>query len=163
MSAPHLELKEVEFLSLGFTTNGAINALEKFLKGVEFSDKDLKSLKDAAEFLADVESGANFISLGKVSGGFNASRSLEAFNYAMGPTDELKALLKDDNVAKFFEDIAHAVASARDRNAKEEDRPHIEEAISFLRPFYRWIISELDVRKPVLGAPRLRKGSVAFS
>lgn len=163
MSAPRLELKEVEFLSLGFTINGAINALEKCINGADLSKKDVKSLEEAASFLKDIASGANFITSGKVPAGFNASRSLAAFNYAMGPTEALKGLIKDDDVAKFFGNIARAVANARDGVFKPGDSPHIEEAISFLRPFYKWVVAELNSRQPVLGTSSLRKGMLAFS
>lgn len=163
MSAPHLELKEVEFLSLGFMTNGAVNALEKILNGEDLSGKEIKSLRKAAAFLGDIASGAQFIASGKVPVGFNASRSLEALNYAMGPKESLKKLLKDDDVAKFFKDLALALENAHRGISKDEDRSHLNEAVSFFRAFYRWVIAELNARQPVLGAPRFKKDMLAFS
>src|SRR5687767_851755 len=105
MSAPHLELKEVEFLSLGFMTNNAIHALERVVMGSQVSESDTRALKKMSMFLDDISSGAEFITSGNVPAGFNASRSLQAFNYAMGPTETLKKLVKNEDVRTFFADI----------------------------------------------------------
>ncbi len=163
MSAPHLELKEAEYLSLGFMANSAGSTLKMLLAGEDLSDKELESLKKASIFLNDIASGADFIATGQLSATFNPSRSLEALNYAMGPTEALKKVMKDDNVAKFFSDVARAVTNLQERKSVDADKPHIEEAAAFFQVFYRWVIAELNARQPVLGSPKSRKGVFAYS
>ncbi|MBT3010967.1 MAG: hypothetical protein KME41_04505 [Candidatus Thiodiazotropha sp. (ex Lucina pensylvanica)] len=163
MSAPHLELKETEYLSLGFMANSAETTLKTLLAGKQPSDEEIKSLKKATSFLNDIASGADFITTGQLSANFNPSRSLEALNFAMGPIDALKKVMKDDDVATFFRGIAQAVNNIYDRKSIESDRIHIEEAEEFFSIFYQWVIAELNARQPSLGPPKPRSGNFYLS
>lgn len=163
MSAPNLELKQTDHLALGFMANGAGNALESYLGGAtELPEYEAESLRDAAVFLCDVASGADFLASGRTAKGFNASRSLEAFDYAMGPLEALRGMLEDNNVAGFFREMARVVNTAAGGTLQPNEEEKLQKAAAFFRALHGWVMTQINRERPILGSPSARKGIAAY-
>jgi hypothetical protein len=162
MSAPNLKSKETEYLSLGFMANGAYTALDALLAGKPIVEYQSQSLKDAAAFMEEVSSAAEFITGGRLRRGVDASQAVGALRFALGPRESLRQMMADDNFAGFFSEITDAVEKASNGSNRAQDRRKLKRASEFFRAFHDWLVSERNVRRPVLGGRRTRGGSAAF-
>ena len=154
MSFPKQVLREAEELSVSFLSAQTVSALKNALQKQALSGSERHTLDDAATFLEQIAAGAEIASASTVRAGSSPSRSIAAFDMALGPIGALKSLVREDQgLDLFFGGLANAVRTlgetgAVGANAGEEQ---IQTARTFFEGLRGWLAAELSASRPKIG------------
>lgn len=162
MSAPNIGLKRAEYFKYSILAIRTSSALNDVLQGKDLTEDERAVLTRAASFLKDISTGANFIAHGSFQEGFSPSRSVKALRQAMGPIMKLRVLIKDDDVASFFEQLTTAVSEVSKGHLANGASEQIQSAINFFEAFNESVGSELNVKHLSPRLPKVRERAFAL-
>jgi hypothetical protein len=146
MSAPLNLLRNAEEIGVGFLSSKASSALEKVLTDEEITHEERSALKEAARFLRETSQGASIAS-GSIIQGVSPSRSIAAFDLALGPIDTLKVISQQDALGDFFLALADAVEGLVTTQTATQSKENLRKAKIFFEALCHWVLAEANSRR----------------
>lgn len=141
MSAPRSEMRDAEYLGLGFLAVTSSELLKRLVARAELTDDERHTLRRAAAFLKDVSSGAKL-----VASGTNASASesdLRKFSYAVEPLRSIQhhiaAVEIEGQVTGLAESIEDAISQS-----PAIDATRLNNAQRFFDSLYRFLMDLVE-------------------
>lgn len=151
MSAPTFESMESEYINYGFLSVKAGNAIKAALEGQNLSEAEGQILKRAEEFLKDISSGAVLVKTGRYNG-VNPSEAMAALDFAMNPILHLQDVIKNEEVSKFFDEMADAIQIIAAQQAlPDEKKGMLGNAQKFFDYLYSSLLDSLNSGRPSIG------------
>ena len=159
MSGPLLDEKKAEYINFSFLAVLASRAITAILDATPPGPEELQALPKAERFLRDISSGAAFVTTGNHVQGFDAVRSVNALDFAMGPMETLEQLLVDKDIASYFGEVAAAVSRSEnlEHALTENERSLLEFASNFFSALYEsltWMLTYPGEKEPSFDGDR---------
>jgi hypothetical protein len=156
MSAPRQLIQDAEAIRYGFLSARTSDALSSVLQKNSATQEELEILEKAARFLRDISDGATFTVNGAFRQGAEPARSMAALDVALGPIDALRTLVRANNLAEFFNNLAQAVTVVKETGHAHDVQKPAREAQEFFEHLNSWLSQELRARRPIIGRRRGR-------
>jgi len=149
-------IQDAEAIRYGFLSARTSDALSSVLEKDSATQEELEILAKAARFLRDISDGTTFTVSGAFRQGAVPARSMAALDVALGPIDALRSLVRENNLAVFFNNLAQAVTAVRETGHAREVQESAREAQEFFEHLNSWLSQELKARRPTIGRRRGR-------
>ncbi len=155
MSAPNHHMREADMVKFGLLASRAIEATEKLTKGSALSDEERDIVKRASDFLQEVANGAELVSKGLYRG-HNSMDSMRALDYAMGPLEQLREFVADQEIADVFRQMSETLRE-NEIKLQQKDFNVIKQIEKFFEALNDSLIQAADKQNPPVGAGRTQK------
>ena len=145
MSTPGQEIRDAEYLGLGYLAITSAELLERVLSGQPMDLDDAHNLTRARQFLVDAASGAKLVASG-VPSNVSPVETVRKFSYAVEPFRQVQHGVPPPDVGPFLEKMASAIDAAL-HNDPQVDRPQLEVAQSFFKFLHRMFLDVIESRR----------------
>lgn len=152
MSAPKQLLKNADEIRVGFLSARTSAVLANVLAQNNLAETDKPTLQEAEAFLTEIAEGANIATTSTFRQGVSPSRSIAAFDLALGPIQALKMLVgRDSKLDSFFESLSQAIHRLRETGDSTLDAKELEHAKGFFDALRSWVTSEVNTKRTPTG------------
>ena len=154
MEIASMFLRESELIDLAFLANNAEEALDLIRKSRRVDEIHAEYLREAARFLDDAASGANFTATGAQGPNFEPVRAFKALDFLVGPGQRALSEVFGEarDIPSLAADLSPALeAASAGRKLSAGQRRSLEHLREFFGRLHEALHAELGINRPRTG------------